>query len=70
MKEFIVKENESFRLRVKMKLCSFPKDVYSIEFIQEIKNKDGDVNSSSTYQFLMNDIEIKNLCKGLSNDYN
>ena len=42
MKEFIVKENSGFRLRVKMWKCSTPSDMNSIEFIQESKNIDGE----------------------------
>jgi hypothetical protein len=65
MKEFIVKENAGFRLRVKMWKCSTPSDMNSIEFIQESKSVDGNVDMASTYQFFMTDNEIQNLCKGL-----
>jgi len=65
MKEFIVKENTAFRLRVKSWKCVRPAELNAIEFIQECKNKDGDVDFSSTYQFFMTDEELKTLAKGL-----
>lgn len=66
MKEFIVKEDQGFRLRVKSWKCTRPANLNAIEFIQESKNKDGDVDMSSTYQFFMTDDEIKVLAEGLS----
>ena len=62
--EFIVKENEGFRLRVKKNLCLRPNDLNNIEFVQE-SLKDGEVVASSTYQFFMTADEIKALCEGL-----
>ena len=38
----------------------------SVEFIQESKNKEGDVDFSSTYNFFMTDEEMRTLAKGLS----
>jgi hypothetical protein len=66
MKEFIVKENEGFRLRVKSWKCTFPNNVNTIEFIQESKGKDGDIDMTSTYQFFMTDEEMSVLAKGLT----
>jgi hypothetical protein len=66
MKEFIVKENAAFRLRVKSRKCLRPADLNSIEFIQETL-KDGNVADSSTYNFFMSDEELKALGKELSN---
>jgi len=65
MKEFTVKENEGFRLRVKSWKCLTPDTLNAIEFIQECKNKDGEVDFSSTYQFFMTDSEMKTLAQGL-----
>jgi len=65
MKEFIVKEDLGFRLRIKSWKCSYPNNLNAIEFIQECKNKDGGVDSSSTYQFFMTDEEVKTLAQGL-----
>lgn len=66
MKEFVVKENLGFRLRVKSWKCASPADLNSIEFIQESKNKDGEVDLVSTYQFFMTDNELNVLAKELT----
>jgi len=66
MKEFVVKEDNAFRLRVKSWKCLSPKDLNAIEFIQECKDKDGNVDFTSTYNFFMTDAEIANLAKGLT----
>jgi hypothetical protein len=68
MKEFTVKESNSFRLRVKQWKCIRPESLYALEFIQETL-KEGEVDLSSTYQFFMTKTEIDDLCNGLmSND--
>ena len=65
MKEFTVKENQGFRLRVKSWKCVSPNNLNAIEFVQESKNQQGDIDLSSTYQFFMTDEEIKKLAEGL-----
>lgn len=65
MKEFIVKEDNVFRVRVKSWKCASPTDLNALEFIQECM-KDGEVDFSSTYQFFMTDNEIKKLAEGLT----
>jgi hypothetical protein len=65
MKEFIVKENDAFRLRIKSWKCLNPDNLNSLEFIQENKNKEGDINDTSTYNFFLTDSEIKELSNGL-----
>lgn len=66
MKEFTVKENAAFRLRVKSQGCLTPKNLNCVEFIQECLDKDGAVDFVSTYTFFMTNDEIKVLAKGLS----
>jgi hypothetical protein len=66
MKEFTVKENAAFRLRVKSWKCLSPADLNSVEFIQECIDKDGEVDFTSTYTFFMTDDEMKVLAKGLA----
>ena len=66
MKEFVVKENQGFRLRVKSWKCKSPNDLNSVEFIQECKDVDGNVDFSSTYQFFMTDEELNRLAQGLT----
>jgi len=65
MKEFIIKEDQGFRLRVKSWKCLRPNNLNAIEFIQECKDKKGDVDHSSTYQFFMTNNELKTLAQGL-----
>ena len=65
MKEFTVKDSAGFRLRVKSWTCSAPKDLNAVEFIQESKNSNGEVDLTSTYQFFMTDEELEILAKGL-----
>ena len=64
MKEFTVKENAGFRLRVKTWKCLTPTDLNAIEFVQETM-KDGEVDMASTYQFFMTDSELKLLAEKL-----
>lgn len=64
MKEFTVKEDLAFRLRVKSWKCISPNNLNSVEFIQECI-KDGKVDFASTYQFFMTDDEMKTLAQGL-----
>ena len=65
MKEFVVKEDQAFRLRVKSWKCLTPNTLNAVEFINECM-KDGEVDFSSTYQFFMTDEEISTLAKGLT----
>ena len=65
MKEFTIKENPGFRLRVKSWKCVSPNNLNAIEFIQESKNQQGEIDLSSTYQFFMTDEELKTLAQGL-----
>lgn len=64
-KEFTVKENIGSRLRVRSWKCSSPKDLNAIEFIRELKDKNGDVEDTSVYQFFMSDSEVAVLVNGL-----
>jgi hypothetical protein len=66
MKEFVVKDNQGFRLRVKSWKCLSPNDLNAVEFIQESKDKDGEVDFTSTYQFFMTDKELSTLAMGLT----
>lgn len=65
MKEFFVKNDVGFQLRVKSWKCQSPANLNAIEFIQECKNKQGEVEMASTYQFFMTDAELEVLAKGL-----
>jgi hypothetical protein len=65
MKEFVVKDSAGFRLRVKSWKCLKPADLNAVEFVQETKDQDGEVEFTSTYQFFMTDEEMKVLAEGL-----
>jgi len=65
MKEFTVKEDAAFRLRVKSWKCLTPNNLNAVEFIQECM-KDGAVDFESTYQFFMTDEDMKTLAQGLT----
>lgn len=62
--EKTIKENSSFRLRVRKQPCMRPEGLFNLEFIQE-QLKDGQVTDVSTYQFFMTDQELESLCQGL-----
>ena len=66
VKEFIVKEDMAFRLRVKSWKCVAPADLNSVEFINESLNDKGEIINSSSYNFFMTDLEIQKLCQGLT----
>lgn len=63
-KEFVVKDESAFRLKIRHWKAVRPADLNSVEFVQECM-KDGEVDFSSTYHFLMTNEEIKSLIKGL-----
>ncbi len=65
MKEFIVKENQGFRLRVRSQKCLSPANLNSIEFIQECLDDEGEISQTSTYGFFMDDNELRTLCEGI-----
>jgi hypothetical protein len=66
MKEFLVKDQPGFRVRVTIKDVLMPSDLKNIEFHQECKNADGTVTDTSVYQFFMTEEEIKTLAQGLT----
>jgi hypothetical protein len=65
VKEFTVKEDKAFRMRIKSWEVVSPKGLYNVDFIQECLNKDGDVDFTSTYNFHLTKDEIKKLCEGI-----
>jgi hypothetical protein len=65
VKSFTVKEDAAFRVRVESWEAVAPKDVLSINIVQECLNKDGEVDLASTYSYNMNKKDITVFCKGL-----
>jgi hypothetical protein len=68
VKNFTVKENAGFRVRVEQWEVISPKGLYSLNFIQESLDE-GTVKDSQTYNFFMTKEELKTLCDGLLNDH-
>jgi hypothetical protein len=65
VKEFVVKEHTGFRVRVRTHEVIAPKGLYSLDFIQESLNDNGEVQSDQTYNFFMTKDEVQTLCQGL-----
>ena len=65
LKEFTVKEDQAFRLRVKSWECLSPKGLFAVNFINECLDKDGEVDYTSTYNFFLSKEDMATLAKGL-----
>lgn len=65
-KEFIVKNEPAFRLTIRHWKATNPNTLNAVEFVQDCM-RDGEVDFTSTYQFVMTNEEIKQLIKGLEN---
>jgi len=65
VKEFFAKEQPGFRVRVRTHEVVAPKGLYSLDFIQESLDEDGNVTSDQTYNFFMTKDEVQTLCQGL-----
>ena len=70
-KEFTVKEQAGFRIRVEYWPCLRPGELYAINFVQESLDEDAIVKDTSTYNFFMTveeinklSDELKNICNG------
>jgi hypothetical protein len=59
--EFVVKENNAFRLKLCKWKATNPKDLNALEFVQECLDKEGNVEFSSTYQYNLTNDELKQL---------
>ena len=68
MKEFLIKDDESFKLRVQVKPCVLPKGLNAVYFVQEVLGDDAEIVHTSTYEFFLTDEEITKLCEGLKNE--
>ena len=65
MKEFIVKDGPGFQLRVKKWECLNPKGMYAVQFIQATKDRDGEIESESVYEFFMDYKEMTKVAGAL-----
>lgn len=66
VKEFLAKDMPSFRVRVRTHEVLAPKGLYSLDFIQESLDEDGNVTMDQTYNFFMTKDEVQTLCNGLT----
>jgi hypothetical protein len=65
VKSLTVKEDAAFRMRVESWEAVSPKDILSVNFVQECLNKHGEVDFASTYSYNVTRAELKTLCEGL-----
>ena len=64
-KEMIIKQSDSYRLRMEKFECLSPKGTFNIDLINESLNIKGEVVESSTYNFFMTNEELKSLSSAL-----
>jgi hypothetical protein len=65
MKEIIVKDTPGFQLRIKKWECQQPSGLYAVHFIQATKDKEGKVDTESTYEFFMDQTDLNAVSKAL-----
>ncbi len=65
VKQFTVKEDKAFRVRVESWEALSPKGLIALDVIQECLNDKGEVDFTSTYNFHMTKEEIQSFAKGL-----
>lgn len=64
--EMVIKENPGYRVRMVKHAVISPKDLFSIDIIQEGLKEDGTVSQTSTYNFFMTKEELQSLSYGLT----
>ena len=60
-----IKDSPSFRVRLESWESAAPKGLFSVNFLQECLDDEGNITNTSTYNFHMTKEEIKMLCEGL-----
>jgi len=66
MKEIIVKDTAGFQLRVKKWECLSPQDLFAVHFIQSTKDKNGNIDQESTYEFFMDQADLDAMSKAIA----
>jgi hypothetical protein len=66
MKEFLIRDEDAFKLRGKMSRCVRPANLWCVEFIGESYNDKGEIVNTSTYQFFLEEAHISNMIKGMT----
>jgi hypothetical protein len=65
IKEFLVKDESSFKLRVKHYQIPATPELFSLDFVQENYDVNGNFTEASTYNFFLTKEQIGTLCKNL-----
>lgn len=65
MKEFLIKDEPAFKIRVKIWPCKSPDTLYAVNFTQETYGEDNEIAHVSTYEFFLTKEEIAKLSEGL-----
>ena len=65
MKEFLVRDDAAFKLRVRISPCLMPEGLQCVEFTGEQYNDKGEMIQDSTYQFFLDQDHLERLAKGL-----
>ena len=66
MTEIIVKDTPGFQLRVKKWNCQAPQGLFAVNFIQATKDKDGNIDNESTYEFFMDQADLNAMSKAIA----
>ena len=66
MNEIVIKDGPGFQLRIKKWECLNPKGMFAVNFIQAVKDKDGKIDSESTYEFFMTRDEMTKVAGALA----
>lgn len=65
-KEFLIRDEQAFKLRGKMSKCLGLEQLWCVEFTGECYNDKGEVMDHSTYQFFLEEEHIQNMIKGMT----
>lgn len=63
--EVVIKESKGFKLILKVSPVANPSSLNHVEMVQQVLSSTGDVDQQSTYEFFMENSEIKTLSEAL-----
>jgi hypothetical protein len=58
MKDFVVKDTDSFQLRVQVQDCPYTKDTKMVRCVRSIKDSRGQIENTSTYDLYLTQKEM------------
>jgi len=61
MREFVIKEDEEYKLKMRSSKCAVPDEYNTLEFIRETKTHNGELGEESNYKFFLTDSEMNAL---------